>query len=58
MNPAVDSMMAAMGLNRCTCKVCKFACPSVAYPQLRCTLVGDYVAPTFACGNFKGSKAQ
>ena len=57
MNPTFDSMMKAMGFNRCTCKDCKLHSPSVAYPMVRCNLFGEYVAPTFVCEEFKGSKA-
>ena len=57
MNATVDSMMKAIGFNRCSCKDCAFHSPSVAYPKLRCNLLGEYVAPTFVCEEFKGCKS-
>ena len=57
MNATVDSMMQAMGFNRCTCQDCGFHSPSVAYPMVRCNLFGEYVAPTFVCEEFKGGKS-
>lgn len=57
MNATVDSMMKAMGFNRCTCNGCKLSSPSVAYQMVRCNLLGEYVAPTFVCEEFKGSKS-
>ena len=57
MNATVDSMMKAMGFNRCTCKDCKLHSPSVAYPMVRCNLLGEYVAPTFVGEEFKGEKS-
>ncbi len=57
MNATVDSMMKAMGFKRCSCKDCKLHSPSVAYPMVRCNLLGEYVAPTFVCEEFKGSNS-
>ncbi len=57
MNSTFDSMMKAMGFNRYTCKVCAFHSPSAAYPMVRCNLLGEYVAPTFVCEEFKGGKS-
>lgn len=57
MNATVDSMMKAMGFNRCSCNDCAFHSPSVAYPMVRCNLLGEYVSPTFVCEEFKASKS-
>ena len=57
MNPTVDSMMSAIGFKRCACKDCGFHSPSVAYPMVRCNLLGEYVAPTFVCEEFNGGKS-
>ena len=57
MNATIDSMMKAMGFKRCTCNGCKLSSPSVAYPMVRCNLLGEYVAPTFVCEEFKASKS-
>lgn len=57
MNSTFDSMMKAMGFNRCTCNGCKLSSPSVAYQMVRCNLLGEYVAPTFVGEEFKGEKS-
>ena len=58
MNPTFDSMMKAMGFKRCTCKDCKFQSKSMAYPQVRCNLLGDFMAPQFKCQWFDRKAAQ
>lgn len=39
------------------CKDCNYSSPSVAYPQVRCNLLGGFVAPQFKCGHFVAGKA-
>lgn len=57
MNATVDSMMKAMGFNRCTCQDCGFHSQSMAFPMVLCNLLGEDVAPTFVCEEFKGSNS-
>ena len=57
MNATVDSMMQAMGFNRCTCQDCGFHSQSMAFPMVLCNLLGEDVAPTFVCEEFKGSNS-
>lgn len=53
MNPTFDSLMSAMGYKRMTCKDCKHAVTSIAYPKLQCLLRGIFVAPTFSCNKIE-----
>jgi hypothetical protein len=40
------------------CGNCKFSSPSVAYPMIRCNMLGGFMAPQFKCQWFDRKSAK